>query len=244
MAQMVIRVSGQRQRHGALLADEIAKWLLQFSDNPLIPGSSLCTSRCPPPPEHSFVSLAAVAASSVDTAVAVFVVAAITVIVPPAIAAGCPVVPPPPLYTHLRARESFNDIINPTSSNKHLRGSTAIHLTSTWLRCLSVFQDCDKNLAAIKTTPIISLKPLQCPIRGTTSLDSRSRSNVSTCYSRPASFYIHHGARTTSPTPSSSIGRPRVERRREERRRRRRRRRRGRRRGRKIIPRVEGGTPG
>jgi hypothetical protein len=30
MAQMVIRVSGQRQRHGALLADEIAKWLCIF----------------------------------------------------------------------------------------------------------------------------------------------------------------------------------------------------------------------
>jgi hypothetical protein len=119
MAQMAIRVSGQRQRHGALLADEIAKWILQFSDNPLIPGSSLCTSRCPPPPEQSFVLLAAVTASSVATAVAVVVVAAITVIVPPAIAAGCPVVPPPPFYTHLRARESFNDIMNPTSSNKH-----------------------------------------------------------------------------------------------------------------------------
>jgi hypothetical protein len=33
MAQMAIRVSGQRQKHGASLADEIAKWLLQFSGN-------------------------------------------------------------------------------------------------------------------------------------------------------------------------------------------------------------------
>jgi len=28
MARMAIRVSGQRQKHGASLADDIAKWLL------------------------------------------------------------------------------------------------------------------------------------------------------------------------------------------------------------------------
>ncbi len=31
MARMAIRVSGQRQKHGASLADDIAKWLLRFS---------------------------------------------------------------------------------------------------------------------------------------------------------------------------------------------------------------------
>jgi hypothetical protein len=34
---MAIRVSGQPQKHGALLADEIATWLLRFSGNPLNP---------------------------------------------------------------------------------------------------------------------------------------------------------------------------------------------------------------
>jgi hypothetical protein len=31
MARMVIHVSGQRQKHGALQLGEIAKWLLRFS---------------------------------------------------------------------------------------------------------------------------------------------------------------------------------------------------------------------
>jgi hypothetical protein len=45
MARMAIQVSGQHQKHGALLTDEIAKWLLQFSgDHHLTPGSSLRTS--------------------------------------------------------------------------------------------------------------------------------------------------------------------------------------------------------
>jgi hypothetical protein len=38
-AWMAIRVSGQRQKHGASLADEIAKWLLRFSGDPLPPPS-------------------------------------------------------------------------------------------------------------------------------------------------------------------------------------------------------------
>ena len=33
-AWMAIRVSGQRQKHGASLADEIAKWLLRISGDP------------------------------------------------------------------------------------------------------------------------------------------------------------------------------------------------------------------
>jgi hypothetical protein len=41
MARMAIRVSGHRQKHGALLADEIAKWLLRFSGDPLTTDSSL-----------------------------------------------------------------------------------------------------------------------------------------------------------------------------------------------------------
>ena len=41
-AWMAIRVSGQRQKHGASLADEIAKWRLPISGDPL-----------PPPPTYS-----------------------------------------------------------------------------------------------------------------------------------------------------------------------------------------------
>jgi hypothetical protein len=41
MARMAIRVSGHRQKHGASLADEIAKWLLRFSGDPLTTDSSL-----------------------------------------------------------------------------------------------------------------------------------------------------------------------------------------------------------
>ena len=40
MARMAIRVSGQPQKHGASLADEIATWLLRFSGNPLKPDPS------------------------------------------------------------------------------------------------------------------------------------------------------------------------------------------------------------
>ena len=40
MAQMAIRVSGQRQKHRASLADEIANWLWLFSGYPLPPPSS------------------------------------------------------------------------------------------------------------------------------------------------------------------------------------------------------------
>jgi len=40
MAQMIIRVSGQRQKHHALLADEITNLLWQFSGDPLPPPSS------------------------------------------------------------------------------------------------------------------------------------------------------------------------------------------------------------
>jgi hypothetical protein len=59
MARMAIRISGQRQKHGASLADEIAKWLLRFSGDPLPPPSysrTLFRSRRrlrPPPPQSS-----------------------------------------------------------------------------------------------------------------------------------------------------------------------------------------------
>jgi hypothetical protein len=62
-ALMAIHVSGQHQKHGASLADEIAKWLLQFSGNPLPPPSSsrtLFRSRrrlWPPPLQSSSLSL-------------------------------------------------------------------------------------------------------------------------------------------------------------------------------------------
>ncbi len=46
MAQMAICVSGQHQTHGALLAVEIAKWLLRFCCNPLTPNNpDPCTTR-------------------------------------------------------------------------------------------------------------------------------------------------------------------------------------------------------
>ena len=50
---MVIRVSGQRQKHGASLADEIAKWLLRFSgDHHLTtPDTSIPADPAPPPPD-------------------------------------------------------------------------------------------------------------------------------------------------------------------------------------------------
>jgi hypothetical protein len=46
MARMAICVSGQHQTHGALLAVEIAKWLLRFCCNPLTPNNpDPCTTR-------------------------------------------------------------------------------------------------------------------------------------------------------------------------------------------------------
>jgi hypothetical protein len=48
-AWMAIRVSGQRQKHGASLADEIAKWLLRFSGDPLPPPSYILQNTLLPP---------------------------------------------------------------------------------------------------------------------------------------------------------------------------------------------------
>ena len=89
MAWMAIRVSGQRQKHGASLANEIAKWLFQFSGDPLLPPSfilqnTLLRSSLPP---------------AIAAAVVVVVVTAITVIVPSAIAIAAVVfvsLPPSP----------------------------------------------------------------------------------------------------------------------------------------------------
>jgi len=60
MAWMVIH-SGQHQKHGASLADEIAKWLLQFSvDHHLMtPDTSIPANPTSPPPEP--VRLASIA---------------------------------------------------------------------------------------------------------------------------------------------------------------------------------------
>ena len=75
-AWMAIRVSGQRQKHGALLADEITKWLLRFSGDPLPPPSYIIQNTLLPPSPPPATAAAVVA----------FVVAAaITVIVPPAV---------------------------------------------------------------------------------------------------------------------------------------------------------------
>jgi hypothetical protein len=46
---MAIRVSGQRQKHGASLADEIAKWLLRISGDPLPPPSYILQNTLLPP---------------------------------------------------------------------------------------------------------------------------------------------------------------------------------------------------
>ena len=87
---MAICVSGQCQKHGPSLADDITNWLWRFSgDPPLPPPSSSRTlfrshRRLPPP----------------ATAAAVIVVTAITIILPSVIAvAGVVLVslPPPPL---------------------------------------------------------------------------------------------------------------------------------------------------
>ena len=53
MAQMAIRVSGQHQKQGASLADEIANWLWQFSGDPLPPPSSSRTLFPSPSPPLS-----------------------------------------------------------------------------------------------------------------------------------------------------------------------------------------------
>ena len=55
MARMAIRVSGQRQKHGASLLGEIAKWLLRFSgDHHLTtPDTSIPADPAPPPPDCS-----------------------------------------------------------------------------------------------------------------------------------------------------------------------------------------------
>ena len=45
MARMAIRVSGQHQKHGASLADKIAKWLLRFSGNLLGHPPRQCAPR-------------------------------------------------------------------------------------------------------------------------------------------------------------------------------------------------------
>ncbi len=89
MAWMAIRVSGQRQKHGASLADEIAKWLLRFSGDPLPPPSYIFqnTLLLPWPPPAT------------AAAVVVFVIATITVIVPSAVAVAAAILvslPPPP----------------------------------------------------------------------------------------------------------------------------------------------------
>jgi len=55
MARMAIHVSYSVKKHGASLADEIAKWLFRFSgDHHLTLGSSLRTS---PPPGSALSSL-------------------------------------------------------------------------------------------------------------------------------------------------------------------------------------------
>ena len=53
MARIAIRVSGQRQKHGASLLGEIAKWLLRFSgDHHLTtPDTSIPADPAPPPPD-------------------------------------------------------------------------------------------------------------------------------------------------------------------------------------------------
>ena len=50
MARMVIRVSGQRQKHGASLLGEIAKWLLRFSGDHHLTTPDTCTSILQTPP--------------------------------------------------------------------------------------------------------------------------------------------------------------------------------------------------
>jgi hypothetical protein len=74
MARMAIHVSGQRQKHGSLLVDEMAKWLLQFSGDPrhpthpcaphdtLLRQNSLLLLQPSPPPSLSVPSAVAVAA--------------------------------------------------------------------------------------------------------------------------------------------------------------------------------------
>jgi len=83
MARMAIRVSGQRQQHGASLADEIAKWLLQFyGDHHLTtPDTSIPANPTFPPPEPSSAAVAA----TVAAAAAVVIVAAVSAIVPSAV---------------------------------------------------------------------------------------------------------------------------------------------------------------
>jgi hypothetical protein len=90
MAWMAIRVSGQHQKHGTSLADEIAKWLLRFSGVPLPPPSYILQNTLLPPSPPPAIA----------AAVVVVVVTAITVIVPSAIAVAAVVFvslsPPPP----------------------------------------------------------------------------------------------------------------------------------------------------
>ena len=96
MARMAIRVSGQHQKRGASLADEIAKWLLRFSGEPLPMPSYIRLQNTLLSPSPPLATAAAVVA---------FVVAAITVIVPSAVAVAVTVavaavvlvsLPPPP----------------------------------------------------------------------------------------------------------------------------------------------------
>jgi hypothetical protein len=94
-AWMAIPVSGQRQKHGASLVEEIAKWLLRFSGDPLPPPSYILQNTLLPPSPPPATA----------AAVVVFVIAAITVIVPSAVAVAVTVavaavvlvsLPPPP----------------------------------------------------------------------------------------------------------------------------------------------------
>ncbi len=73
MARMTIRVSGQRQKHGTSLADEIAKLLLRFSGDHLPPSTALLLQNTLPQPSPPPATAAAVV---------IVVVAAITVIMP------------------------------------------------------------------------------------------------------------------------------------------------------------------
>jgi len=95
--RMVIRDSGQRQKHGASQLGKITRWLLRFSSDHHLtaPDTSIPADPAPPPPEPSSAAIAA----TVATPAAVLVVAAVSAIVPLAVVTTVVLVllPPPSL---------------------------------------------------------------------------------------------------------------------------------------------------
>ena len=94
MGWMAIRVSGQCQKHDAVLLGEIAKWFLQFSGNHHLTTPDKFIPTCRP----LLCQTSAAITATIATAAVVVVVATISAILPSAVidAVALVLLPPPP----------------------------------------------------------------------------------------------------------------------------------------------------